>query len=230
MQWFLIKAVVLECLTECVIRYLFFYAKTDSFHRQISMPAMPVASSSRLSTPPPEVLTRPLTPEPEEHEDNIPWSTAQRPSESLGDRMDFSCVYSRLAWKHWLFAEELQEALGDECIPFYIRNVPASSPHAYNGVTAKTVVVAEQKISPEPNEVVISVVQKRRATQISINPSFLVPWTPVEGNKVIIVEYHRIGQVGKLVKLDDGCCAVELASSDELSYFREADVVDVLKK
>jgi hypothetical protein len=53
------------------------------------MPAMPVASSSRLSTPPPEVLTRPLTPEPEEPDENVPWNTARRPSESLGDCVDF---------------------------------------------------------------------------------------------------------------------------------------------
>lgn len=102
----------------------------------------------------------------------------------------------------------------------------------YEGLTAKTVVVARRKISPEPNEVVISVVHKGRPTQISIDPSFLVPWTPVEGNKVIIIGYRWIGQVGKLVKLDHGagCCAVELASSGELSYFTEADVVNVLKK
>ena len=76
----------------------------------------------------------------------------------------------------------------------------------------------------------MSVVQKGRPKHISINPSFLVPWIPVEGNKVVIVGYHRIGQVGKLVKLDHGCCAVELAPSGELSYFTEADVVNVLKK
>ena len=52
-------------------------------------------SSSRLSTPPPEVLTRPLTPELEKSEESTPWSTAQRLSESLGDHVDFSCVYSR---------------------------------------------------------------------------------------------------------------------------------------
>jgi hypothetical protein len=145
--------------------------------------------------------------------------------------VDFSCVYSRQAGKHWLFAEELQEALGDECIPFHIRGVPSSSCHAkYEGLTAKTVVAAKRKISPEPNEVVMSVVQKRRPKQISIDPFFLVPWTPVEGNKVIIVGYGLIGHVGKLVKRDHGSCAVELASSGALLYFTEADVVNVLKK
>ena len=88
----------------------------------------------------------------------------------------------------------------------------------------------KRKISPEPNEVVVSVIQKGRPTQISIDPSFLVPWTPVEGNKVVIVGYRWIGQVGKLVKLDHGYCAVELPSSSELSYFTEADVVNLLDK
>jgi hypothetical protein len=228
-QRFLIKDVLIECLVECVMQYLLIYAWTNPFRRHT---AMPVASSSRLNrTPPPEVMTRPLTPEPEETEEDARWSIARRPSESLGDRVDFSCVYSRKAWKHWLFAEELQEALGDECIPFHIRGVPSSSRHAkYEGLTAKTVVAAKRKISPEPNEVVMSVVQKRRPTQISIDPFFLVPWTPVEGNKVIIVGHRWIGQVGKLVKLEHGCCEVELAPSGVLSYFKAEDVVNILKK
>lgn len=102
----------------------------------------------------------------------------------------------------------------------------------YEGLSAKTVAVAKRKITPEPNEVVMSVVQKGRPKQISIHPCFLVPWTLVEGNKVIIVEDGRIGQVGKLLKLNDGCCTVQLVSSPsgELSYFKEADVVNVLEK
>ena len=55
-------------------------------------------------------------------------------------------------------------------------------------------------------------------------------WSLVEGSKVIAIGYHRIRQVGKLVKKDHECCAVELESSGELSYFTEADVVTVLKK
>ena len=104
------------------------------------------------------------------------------------------------------------------------------SPNAkYEGLTAKIVVVAKWKISPEPNKVVMSMVQKGRLSHISINPSFLIPWIPVEGNKVVIIRYNQIGQVGKLVKLDHRCCAIELASSSELSHFIEADVVNVLK-
>jgi hypothetical protein len=145
--------------------------------------------------------------------------------------VDFSFIYTRSAWKHWILAEEVQEVLRDTCIPFYIRGVPASSPHAkYEGCNAKTVVVAKRKISPEPNEVVVTVAQKAKRRQISIDPSFLIPWVLTEGCKVVIVEYRWIGQVGKLVRLDHECCAVELASSGELSYFTEANVVHILGK
>jgi hypothetical protein len=137
----------------------------------------------------------------------------------------------RQAWKHWLFTEEIQEAVGDECIPFHVWDVSASSPHAkYEGRAAKMVAVAKRKISLEPNEVVVSVVHKGRAMQISIEPSLLIPWTLVEGSKVVVNGYHWIGQVGKLVELNDGGCAVETASSGEISYFSKADIVIVVKK
>ena len=193
---------------------------------------MPVASSSQLNrTPPPEDFTRLHTPEPEEPEQNTPWSAAQRPSESLSYRLNFSCIYLRQAWTHWLFAEELHEVLREECIPFHIRGVPASSPHArFDGVTAKTVPAAKQNIQVNPKEVIVSVSLKGRSTQISIHPSYLEPWDPIEGNKVVIVGYRWIGQVGKLVKLDQECCAVDLASSGEQSYFTKGDVVNVLEK
>lgn len=93
-----------------------------------------------------------------------------------------------------------------------------------------TVPVARRKIDPQPNEVVVSVVQKGKARQISIDPSYLVPWAPCQGNKVLIIGYRWIGQVGKLVELKHGCCAVELEPSGAISYFKEEDVVNVLKK
>ena len=140
-------------------------------------------------------------------------------------------VYSTPVWKHWLFAEEIQERLCDECIPFNIRGLPASSPHIrIEGLTAKTVPVARRKIEPQLNEVVVSMVQKGRLTQISIDPSYLEPWAPSEGNKVLITGYRWIGQVGKLVKLKHGCCTVELEPSGAVSYLKEEDVVNILKK
>jgi hypothetical protein len=70
-------------------------------------------------------------------------------------------------------------------------------------VSAKMVVVAKWKISPEPNEVVVSVVQRGRPMQISIDPSFLIPWTPVEGNKIIVVGPCCTRQVGKVDRPSD---------------------------
>jgi hypothetical protein len=78
-QRFLIGDVLIERFVECVMQYLFLHTWTNPFHRHT------VASSSRLSrTPPPEVMTHPLTPEPEDPEESMPWSTARRPGESLG--------------------------------------------------------------------------------------------------------------------------------------------------
>lgn len=196
-------------------RFLIEDVSIECLVEHIAMPVMPVASSSRLSgSPPPEVMAHPLTLEPEEPEESIPCGTAQRPT-----------------WKHWILAEEIQEILRDACIPFYIRGVPASSPHAkYEGCSTKTVVVAKRNISPEPNEVVVIVAQRAKRMQISIDPSFLIPWDLTEGSKVVIVGDRWIGQVGKLVKLDHGCCTVRLASSSEPLYFTVADVVLILDR
>ncbi|KAF8265394.1 hypothetical protein EI94DRAFT_1702525 [Lactarius quietus] len=156
-------------------------------------------------TPPPEDIPRTLMPDPEEP--------------------DGSTVYPRsssqeLAWTQWLFAEEIQGVLREECIPFHIRGIPASSPHAgLNGLTAKMVPVTSQKILPEPKEVVVSVVQKKRPTQISIEPSYLEPWMPSEGNKV-----------GKLILLEHGFCIIKLESSGEYMSAAAKDIVNGLRR
>ncbi len=74
----------------------------------------------------------------------------------------------------------------------------------------------------------MSVAQGGRPKQISIDPSFLVPWTPIEGNQVIIVGDRRMGQVGKVEKLFPGRgCSVEL-QSNAVSYFSMEDVVNII--
>ncbi|KAH9016003.1 hypothetical protein EDB85DRAFT_1898417 [Lactarius pseudohatsudake] len=180
----------------------------------ISMPV--VASLSRLNrTPPPEDVPRAITPEPEEPEENTSCSRVS---------------LQGLTRTHWLFAEEIQGVLREECIPFHVRGIPALSPHTgLNGFTAKTVPVVNQKILPEPNEVIVSVVQRRKPTQISIDPSNLVPWTPSEGNKVVIIGRRCTGQVGKLLKLEHESCTIELESSGEITLFMVEDVANVLK-
>ncbi|KAH9047109.1 hypothetical protein EDB84DRAFT_1435148, partial [Lactarius hengduanensis] len=175
---------------------------------QVEPISMPVASPSRLNrTPPPEDVPRAITPESEEPEENT--------------------AYSR-SWPQGL--EEIQGVLREECIPFHVQGIPALSPHiGLNGRTAKTVPVVNQKILPEPNEVIVSVVQRRKPTQISIDPSNLVPWTPSEGNKVVIIGRRCTGQVGKLLKLEHECCTIELESSGEITLFMVEDVANVLK-
>lgn len=91
----------------------------------------------------------------------------------------------------------------------------------------KTVPSAKRKIDPEPDEVVVYTSQKSKLIQISINPSYLVPWPPAVGRNVLIVGLHCLGQVGKLVEKRDGGCAVELEPSGEISYFEEKDVVNL---
>lgn len=121
--------------------------------------------------------------------------------------------------------------LREECVPFHVRGIPASSSRSgLNGLTAKTVPVASQKILPEPGEVVVSLVQKKRPRQISICPSYLVPWAPSEGNKVAIVRDLWIGAVGKLLKLERGSCAIELEVSGRIACVAAEDVVNVLKR
>jgi hypothetical protein len=121
--------------------------------------------------------------------------------------------------------------LCEECIPFHVRGVPASSPHArLEGLSAKTVPLAKQKILPQLNEVVVSVVQKGKPTQVSISSSYLIPWAPSKGNKVVAIRFPRIGQVGKLIKLEDGVCSVELESSGAVIHLIDTDIVNLLKK
>lgn len=121
--------------------------------------------------------------------------------------------------------------LREECIPLRLKGIPASSPYAcLNGLTAKTVPRASQKIQPEPKEVVVSVVQRKRPTQISINPSYLEPWMPSKGNKVLIISRNQwIGQVGILAFLEHGECGIRLESG-ELVFVTVEEVVNVLKR
>src|SRR6267142_1105628 len=134
-------------------------------------------------------------------------------------------AYPEQVRKHWLFAEEVREWLCEGCIPFKIWGLPASSPHASTeGICVKMVPDARRKIDPQPDEVVVSVAQKGRLCQILINPSYLVPWEPCQGSKVVVISCHAIGQVGKVVKMRYGCCSVELEASGKVSF----DVQDIV--
>ena len=89
---------------------------------------------------------------------------------------------------------------------------------------------ASQRILPEPKEVVVSVVRRKRPTQISIDPSYLEPWMPSEGNKVLIVRNSWIGQVGRLILLEREECTIKLESSGKYISVTVEDVVNVLRR
>ena len=88
---------------------------------------------------------------------------------------------------------------------------------------------ASQKIQPEPKEVVISVIQKKRPTQISIYHSYLKPWMPSKGNKVLVIRNQWIGKVRILNHLEDGDCGIQLESG-KLIFVAVEEVVNVLKR
>lgn len=53
---------------------------------------------------------------------------------------------------------------------------------------------------------------------------------PSEGNKVLIIGNRWIGQVGKLILLERGSCAIKLESSGEHVSAAVEDVVNVLRR
>jgi len=87
---------------------------------------------------------------------------------------------------------------------------------------------AKREIDPQPSEVVVCVVRGGKWFQISINRSYLAPWAPAKGNRVVVIECRGIGKLGKLVELKDGSCTVMLESSREVSYFGVQEVVNIL--
>ncbi|KAH9955200.1 hypothetical protein BC827DRAFT_1271936 [Russula dissimulans] len=175
-----------------------------------------IAAGPSHHMPPPIDLPQVVSPEPEDHEESTdsPW-----------------CFRPGHAPRHWLFAEEIQECLREGCIPFHVRGVPASSLHAkMEGLTAKTVPIARRKIEAQLNEVIVSVFQRGRPTQISLDPKYLVPWLPSKDNKVLIIRHHQVRQVGKLVKLEDQGCLIKLDASGANASFDELDVINLLQK
>jgi len=77
------------------------------------------------------------------------------------------CADSKQASRHWLFAEDIQECLREECIPFDVQGVPAME-----GLTTKTVPMARWKIAAQPNEIVVCVPEGEA------NPNFPQPNVP----------------------------------------------------
>jgi hypothetical protein len=183
-------------------------------------------------TPPPIDLPQVVSSEPEDHEQSTdsPWYFCPGHGESSMNTSP-PYTYFKQAPRHWLFVEEIQECLREGCIPFHVRGVPASSLHTkMEGLTAKMVPIARRKIEAQLDEVIVSMFQRGRPTQISLNPKYLIPWSPSKDKKVLIIRHHQIGQVGKLVKSEDQCCLIKLDTSGTNASFDELDIINLFQK
>ncbi|KAH9177216.1 hypothetical protein EDB89DRAFT_1902451 [Lactarius sanguifluus] len=97
---------------------------------------------------------------------------------------------------HWLLSRRVQDIIERKCIPFYIRGLGDSSMDAHDGNPAKTVPTDQCTLSPQEGEIIMKTVKRARPKQISIHPRFLVPWKPLVGYDVLIIDGSWFGAVG----------------------------------
>lgn len=102
---------------------------------------------------------------------------------------------------------------------FSFRNLHEASEELqqYARCTGKTVPSDRRTLTPRNGEVVLSVFKRPRAKQLSVHPRFLVPWEPVRGGEVVVLNGTWFGIVG-IVKdqRDDGQWVLRFAI-DELT-------------
>jgi len=101
----------------------------------------------------------------------------------------------------------------------HIRGIKDSgdgSMNQYEGNTARTVTAVERTLTPRDGEVVVTVVQRYQRRQISIDPSFLVPWNTVVGSEVVATNGPFLGLTGVVVGSEgEGMfCTVRPTSTD----------------
>ena len=133
---------------------------------------------------------------------------------------------------HWLLSDEMQGILENKRIPMHIRSNKGSgdgSMNMYEGNTARTVTTAERTITPRDGEVVVTVVQCYRQRQISIRPSFLVPWDTVVGSEVVAINGPSFGLTGVVVGSEGMFRTVRIPFTDELRdiYFESKNLANL---
>ncbi|KAF8267702.1 hypothetical protein EI94DRAFT_1801345 [Lactarius quietus] len=92
---------------------------------------------------------------------------------------------------HWIFTSKIQSIIEQKTIPFFIHNTHESNDHSlqiYEKSTGRTVPMDRRTATPEEGKVMLSMVKRSRAKQISIHPRFLVPWGPVVGCEVLVTK------------------------------------------
>jgi hypothetical protein len=99
-------------------------------------------------------------------------------------------------------SDELQGILESKRIPMRIHSIKDSGEESMNeceGNTARTVISSERMLVPRDGEVVVTIVKRHRRRQISIDPSFLVPWDTVVGSEVVAINRPFLGLTGVVV-------------------------------
>ncbi len=100
----------------------------------------------------------------------------------------------------------MQDVVQSRPIPFHIRGVSVSSNTELSQLSscmAWIVPLAQRKIIPSEDEIVVSVFHQYCQKEISIAPLYLVPWELVVTGPVLIVGSQMCGMIG-IVKAKDG--------------------------
>ncbi|KAI9429356.1 hypothetical protein H4582DRAFT_2065376 [Lactarius indigo] len=106
------------------------------------------------------------------------------------------CMTPEPAAGHWLFSLQVQDIIEKKCIPFHIRGSGDGSMSAHDGNPARTVPTHQRTLSPQEGEIIVKTVKRARQKQISIRPSFLVPWKPLVEHEVVVISGPLFGIAG----------------------------------
>jgi hypothetical protein len=90
----------------------------------------------------------------------------------------------------------IQSILEWKCIPFIIRASGDHSLDDYDGKPARTLPVNKCTLTPHEGEIVVRTIRHTCPKQITINPSYLEPWSPLDGCTVVVTSGLALGSVG----------------------------------
>jgi hypothetical protein len=104
----------------------------------------------------------------------------------------------------------------------------------YDGKPARTVLINQHTLSPCEGETIVRTIRCSQPQQISVNPSYLVPWDPVIGCKVLVTSGLWFGLIG-IVKGEQGdgwvvSITLDDVTQDVLLALKELAVLEPLKQ
>jgi hypothetical protein len=106
---------------------------------------------------------------------------------------------------HWLLTPQMHRLLQKKRMPFTIDGVDKHKElYVYSRKTARSVPDNRCDSPPKEGDVTVSMVRGANMVQISIDPSFLVPWEPKEYGEVAVIHGNLLGCSGSIVGEDDG--------------------------